>query len=169
MVIQFDITKMKKKGEKLSPKNCYAKTLGYTICILTAMGVYFSLSNSTWSNDNKYMLLIKPRQRVGSASSSYTDFIKNWLTIFCDHIDNIIRPNHMNAYSNRKGVATYDSSGTTEPPPLSSIFRRGEWTLGVVLYIHILEFFRSCQSLPWLYFRCIRSMQCIFWCPPYSL
>ena len=30
----------------------------------------------------------------------------------------------------------YASSGTTAPPPLSSIFHRGEWTLGVVLDIY---------------------------------
>ena len=39
----------------------------------------------------------------------------------------------MNAYSNFKGGATYDSSVNTAPPTLSSMFYCGEWTLGVVL------------------------------------
>ena len=42
----------------------------------------------------------------------------------------------MYAYSNWKGGATYDYSGTTTPTPLSSIFHRGKWTLGVVLDIY---------------------------------
>ena len=47
----------------------------------------------------------------------------------------------MSTYSNRKGGATYDSSVTTAPPPLSSIFHRGEWIIGVVLdtYWNFLE------------------------------
>ena len=47
IVIDFDVTKMKKGGEKLYPKHWYANPLDYTLCIFTSMGVYFSLLNST--------------------------------------------------------------------------------------------------------------------------
>ena len=82
MVIEFDVTKMKKRGGKLSPNNCYSNPLYYNLCIGTAMGFYFSFMNSTWSYDNQYMIFIKPRSRDGSASSRYTDCIKDWVTIF---------------------------------------------------------------------------------------
>ena len=42
----------------------------------------------------------------------------------------------MNVYSNRKSGATYVYLVTTAPPPLSLVFHRGEWTLGVVLDIY---------------------------------
>ena len=57
------------------------------------MGVYFILLNSMWSDDNKYILFIKPRARDGPAESRYTDHINNWVTTFCDHIENFILPN----------------------------------------------------------------------------
>ena len=79
------------------------------------------------------MLFIKPISRVGSESSRYTDFIKDWVTTL---LEIFIWPNHINKYSNQKGGDIYDSSGTTAPPPLSSIFYHGEWTLGLVLDIY---------------------------------
>ena len=88
---------MKKRGEKNPLKHCYYNRLDYTICIFTALGVYFSLLNSTCYDENKSILFIKPRSRDDSASISYTDCINNWVTTFCDHIENSIRPNHMNA------------------------------------------------------------------------
>jgi hypothetical protein len=40
---------------------------------------------------------------------------------------------HMNAYGIQKGSATLATSGTTCPPPIPSIARRGEWSMGSVL------------------------------------
>ena len=98
IMIEFDVTKMKKRGEKNPLKHCYYNRLDYTICIFTAMGVYFSLLNSTWSDNNQYILFIKPRARDGYDSSRYIDCIKNWVTNFCDHVENFIQPNHVNIY-----------------------------------------------------------------------
>ena len=50
----------------------------------------------------------------------------------------------MNAYSNCKYGATYDSLGTTTPLPLSSIFHCGEWAFGVVLDIYC-KFTEACD------------------------
>ena len=47
-----------------------------------------------------------------------------------------IRPGHVNAYGLRKGSATLCATGTTCPPPLASILRRGEWSMGIVLDIY---------------------------------
>ena len=51
----------------------------------------------------------------------------------------------MNTYSNYKVGAIYDSSGTTYPPPLSSIFYCGVWTLGIVLDIY-WKFAEACYN-----------------------
>ena len=47
----------------------------------------------------------------------------------------------MNAYGLRKGSATMAVSGTTSPPPILSIARRGEWSIGKVfdVYWHFSE------------------------------
>jgi len=52
-----------------------------------------------------------------------------------------IHPDHANSHGIRKGSSTHASSGTTAPPPVSSIAARGEWTLGRVLdlYWHFSE------------------------------
>ena len=89
------------------------------------MGVYFSLFNSTWSENNQSMLLIKPIARDVYVSSCYTDFINNWVTKFWDHIDSFIWPNHMDTYSNFEGGDTYAYSGTTDPNPLSAMLHCG--------------------------------------------
>ena len=82
--------KMKKRGDKLYPKHYYANPLDYTLFIFNAMCVYFSLLSSIWSDENQYLLFIKPRAKYGYASRSYTYCIMDWLTKFCDHIDNFI-------------------------------------------------------------------------------
>ena len=118
---------MKMTGDKLPPKHCYSNPLDYNLCIFTSMDVCFIILKPTWSNENQYMMFIKPRSIYGFAPSRYTGCIKNWVTTYFDHIDNFIGPNHMNAYSNRKVGGTYDYSVTTSPSPLSSIFHLGEW------------------------------------------
>jgi hypothetical protein len=52
-----------------------------------------------------------------------------------------IQISYMNAYGIRKGSATLAASGTTYPPPIPSIARRGEWSMGSVLdvYWHFSE------------------------------
>jgi len=52
-----------------------------------------------------------------------------------------IRPDHANSHGIRKGSGTHASTGTTAPPPVSSIAACGEWSLGKVLdvYWHFSE------------------------------
>ena len=44
-------------------------------------------------------------------------------------------------YGLRKGPASYATSGTTVPPPITSVAGRPEWSLGKVLdvYMHFME------------------------------
>jgi hypothetical protein len=45
------------------------------------------------------------------------------------------RPDHSNTHGIRKGASLFATSGTTCPPPMSSVAKRGEWTLGQVFDI----------------------------------
>ena len=49
-----------------------------------------------------------------------------------------IRPGHANAHGTRKGSAVEATSGTTCPPPPSSVARRGEWSMGKIFDIYWL-------------------------------
>lgn len=135
IVIKFFDTKMDKVGEKLSPKHCYANPSDFRICVFTALACYFCMVNSEWTNKRDY-LFINDGASTGSAASNYTDRIKAWITLHVEKVQQFIRPNHGNAYGLRKGSATQASSNTTAPPPLASIFHRGEWSLGVVLDVY---------------------------------
>lgn len=137
IIVKFDATKMDKTGDKCSPKNCYANPLDFILCINTALAVYLSLEkNSTWSKENKSFLFINPGAKQGSAASRYTDSIQSWVNQNYERIASFMRIEHLDPYSVRKGSATYASSGTTMPPPIPSLFHRGEWSLGVILDIY---------------------------------
>ena len=56
-IIEFDETKMYRKGEKTTPKNTCANPKDFKICIFTAFGCYFSLADEEWSNTEKSMRL----------------------------------------------------------------------------------------------------------------
>ena len=48
---------------------------------------------------------------------------------FVDMVNGHTRPLHTNTHCFRKGSAVHATSGTTCPPPLSSVANRGEWLL----------------------------------------
>jgi len=137
IVVQFDATKMDQGGEKTSPKHCYANPLNFKTCLVTAMACYFSALNNTFSSLNcTEHIFIKSGSGEGSAASNYTDRIKTWAEEFKDAILSHCRPNHVNTHGIRKGSSTHAASNTTCPPPLPSIFLRGEWSMGIVLDIY---------------------------------
>ena len=45
-------------------------------------------------------------------------------------------PNCIKSHSGRKGAATYLTAATLNPPPLSSVAHRGEWSQGKVQDIY---------------------------------
>ena len=76
-----------------------------------------------------------------TAASRYQEQLMGLVASNKEAVSNHIRIDHMNAYGLRKGSATMAVSGTTSPPPISSIARRGEWSMGKVLdvYWHFSE------------------------------
>ena len=52
-----------------------------------------------------------------------------------EKLEEYIRPGHANTHGTRKAVAVEATSGTTCPPPPSSVARRGEWSMGKIFDI----------------------------------
>ena len=68
--------------------------------------------------------------QLGSASHKYCLALAHLFKIIGTIIYEFIRPGHANVHGTRKGAAVAAISGTTYPPPPSSIARCGEWSLG---------------------------------------
>ena len=136
---KYDDSKTKKDGEKLSEKNIYANHIDYFLCWWTAFAVYTAINNDALSKFERFFL--KPGVKFGTASGRYQDQLLGLIKEKKDQVKNHIRLDHMNAYGLRKGSATLATSGTTCPPPIASIARRGEWSMGAVLdvYWHFSE------------------------------
>ena len=130
------MTKTDKTGERCSPKHCYVNPLNFVLCLNTALAVYLCEMNDSWSESNEGNIYLRPGATKNTAASRYTDSIRQWVEDKRDTLIAMARVDHLNGHSMRKGSATYASSGTTVPPPLPSIFHRGEWSLGVILEIY---------------------------------
>ena len=134
IILQYNQTKTNKKGEKCSPKNCYANPFDVVICLFTALAIYFCQLNMTWTGNTEYIFINEGSGR-NSASAKYCDQIKKWAIKHKDRVMEYIRPDHMNAHGIRKGSATEATSNTSETS-IPSIFHRGEWSMGIVLEIY---------------------------------
>ena len=53
-----------------------------------------------------------------------------------DTVADYVWPSHANSHGLRKGAGTYATSGTTCPPPISSVAGRGEWSMGRVFDVY---------------------------------
>lgn len=131
---KYDDSKADKEGEKLSEKNMYANPYDYRQCVWTGLGVYFSINSDSLCENEKFFL--RANVQPGTASHKYQEQLKNMLETKKDIVSQHCRFKHCNAYSLRKGSATHVTSGTTCPPPISSVARRGEWSMGHVLEVY---------------------------------
>ena len=106
------------------------------MCIFTAFGVYFSLIDEEWNNASKKHIFILSGAETGTALSRYCKKMIDFVQTMEERVKEHIRPDHCNPYGIRKGSSTHATSGTTVPPPLTSVFLRGEWSMGVVQDIY---------------------------------
>jgi hypothetical protein len=132
IIVKYDDSKADKNAERLAEKNIFANPNDWRLCYWTGLCVWVTLCGEEHFKNNTHLFL-KRGVKFGTASSKY-----------CEHLDAVVEPhseevsNHMeqtrfNAYGLRKGSSTYAIAGTTEPPSLVSIARRGEWSVGNVL------------------------------------
>jgi hypothetical protein len=103
------------------------------------MGVWFSLESSHFETTE--FLFQDDMKEANAASQRYCTQLCELFTQYTDQLKQFICVDHANTHGIRKGSGTKASSGTTCPPPVSSIAARGEWSLGRVLdlYWHFAE------------------------------
>jgi len=138
-ICKFDKSKTDQTGEKAHKKHFYDNPHESLVSIFLALGVWFSLKSSHFEvTENLFQSV-----NVGTttASQRYCTQLCELLKNHREAVQTYIRPDHANSHGIRKGSGTHASSGTTAPPPVSSIAARGEWTLGKVLdvYWHFSE------------------------------
>ena len=115
----YDDSKADKEGEKLSEKNLYANPFSLKECWWTAMGLYCALNCAQLSKSEK--LFLAAGTKSGAAATRYQEQLMGMVHSKKDIVKNHIRLEKTNAYGLRKGSATSATSGTTAPPPISSV------------------------------------------------
>ena len=131
IVGKYDDSKADKAGERLSEKNLYANPFNYSMCIFTGLGVWWSLHKERLQENDRFFLLEKTKE--GAASTRYCEQLVGIVRQHSMEISNLMSMEKFNPYGFRKGSATYALSGTTAPPSLPAVARRGEWSIGTVL------------------------------------
>jgi hypothetical protein len=138
IVCRYDDTKSDKTGEKCTDKHIYANPLEPIACPFLALAVFFCLESLHLSETEKFF------QFDGQTTAGSQRYCGQLAELFKGNGENLrsyIRADHANSHGFRKGSATAVTSGTTLPPPTSSIAARGEWSLGRILdiYWHFAE------------------------------
>lgn len=136
MVVNYSDSKSDQKGEKVTPKNCFANPFDHVVCIFTALGCYFSVNNGRWSR-SRFTIFRNAQTKPGSASSKYCQHIQNVYHEFKDVFEEYVREHHFSIHGVRKGAAILGASGTTLPASLSAIANRGEWLVSVMFDIYL--------------------------------
>ena len=135
--IQFLYTtnKCDKAGEKVTTKNVYANRMNPFICSFLSLGIYVSL-NAERFKVSEYLFRKTTAEEDKLASSGYCSQLKEMFNRHGQEVSNHIRLPHANAHGLRKGGSTYATSGTTAPPSITAVARRGEWSMGKVLDVY---------------------------------
>ena len=136
----YDQNKSDQEGAKTTVKHVYANPLNPFICPVLSLGIYVSLNASKF-RDSEFLFKANADAKKKAATNNYCSQLKELLNRKREIVVGFIRLAHANAHGWRKGSATHATSGTTAPPPIPSVARRGEWSLGKVLdvYWHCAE------------------------------
>ena len=51
LVVEYAESKSDQKGERTSPKNCYANPFDFRVYIFTALGCYFYVNDEAWESE----------------------------------------------------------------------------------------------------------------------
>jgi len=146
IIITYDNNKMDKKGEKVSPKNCYANPTKPETCIALALGVYLCVNQSRFNRVSD-KLFQGDGTKKGSASGAFSKALKKLINSGRNKdaaqneereriVNEHCRIGHFHPHGFRKGAATHVTTCTMEPPPIPSVLMRGEWTIGKVLEVY---------------------------------
>ena len=136
LVVKYCDSKADQKGEKTSPKNCYANPLDPAVCIFTALGCFLCLNDESWASEKDTIFRSKGAM-PGSASHSYCKKLRDWFIDKADVVKEFVRPGHACSHGTRKGSAIEASSGTTLPASIAAIANRGEWSISMIFDVYL--------------------------------
>ena len=134
VVCKYDKTKSDQSGEKLHDKHIYSNPFEPTVDCFLGLGVWCCLEASQFENSE--FLFKSDDTKDDAASQRYCTQLTQMFAKHSESLRAYIREDRANSHGLRKGAATAASSGTTCPPPISSIAARGEWSLGQVLDLY---------------------------------
>ena len=134
IIITYDRSKSDMGGERVHPKNCYANPYNPYICSFLAMGVWCLLYPEQF--DDMDFLFVKKGCDLGSASKRFGNHLRSTVSAHREVVSQWAVPERIGAHSARKGSSTHLTAGTLNPPPLSSVAHRGEWSQGTVQDIY---------------------------------
>jgi hypothetical protein len=139
IIVRYDKSKADQTGEKVSDKHVYDNPFDPLVSVFLALGVWFCLESARFEETES--LFQEDENEVNAASQRYCSQLTELFKGYRDELVQFIRADHANTHGIRKGSATKASSGTTCPPPVSSIASRGEWSMGKILdlYWHFAE------------------------------
>lgn len=139
LIGKYDKTKSDQTGEKVHGKHIYANPLNPLANCFLALGIYMWQQSTRFERTER--LFVGTGLREESGSERYCTQLAELFAQNNETVKAYIRSDHANSHGLRKGSATAVSSGTTCPPPISSIAARGEWSIGKVLdiYWHFAE------------------------------
>jgi hypothetical protein len=132
--LKYDDSKADKAGERLSEKNIYANPKDWRLCWWTGFGIWCCLRTNKFKE--KERLFLDKDVKEGTASAKYCELVAGLVSEHTDELMHHMDPERFNPYGLRKGSATHACSGTTAPPSLPSIARRGEWSISQVLDVY---------------------------------
>ena len=138
--VKYDSNKSDKSGENTTTKHLYANPTDPFVCCYLSFGIFLCLNASRYA-DSELIFRRTGTEKDRVASVNYCSQLKQIMKQKSDIVSSYIRVGHANAHGWRKGGATHATSGTTCPPPITSVARRGEWSMGKVLdvYWHCAE------------------------------
>ena len=132
LIGKYDNSKADRAGERLSEKNIFANPYDWTQCFWTGLGVWLALRVDEMKNTHE-KLFLNAGNKLGSAATKYCEQVATIAKRHSGEVQNHMDPKRFNPYGLRKGGATHVTSGSTHGPPITSVCRRGEWSMGDVI------------------------------------
>ena len=138
IIFKYDSNKADKKGEKVTPKNCYSNPARPFISLFLALGCYLCINQNKFKRNSDK--LFQASGKDGSASNSFSKALKKLVEKVHSGWETIrnysVRDGHFHPHGVRKGSGTHVTTCTMDPPPIPSVLMRGEWSLGKVLEVY---------------------------------
>ena len=134
IVITYDDSKMDSTGKHVHPKNCYANPYEPQMSSFLVLAIWCFLYPDQF--EEKDLFFIPSVDQLGNATKRFATHLKKHVAAHYEEVKTWGVPSRIKPHSCRKGTATHLTSGTLNPPALSSVSHRAEWSQGKVQDIY---------------------------------